>query len=498
LTDYKITSSGLEAAVKIVERPGDFVRRYELGLPEIGSGTKALMENVKTCLIEEVPLTVEKILDIKFIETLKEKFRVKAEECLAEQAPTLSEREKKTLIGLMINELVGLGKIEMLLSDGDLEEIVINSVREPLWVYHKSFGWLKTNFSIDSEEQIANFANIIGRRVGKQITILDPLLDAHLVTGDRANATLFPISSQGNTLTIRRFRREPWTATDFIKNKTLSSEVMALLWFAVQYEANILFSGGTASGKTTMLNVCLPFVQANHRIISIEETRELTLPSFLHWVPLTTREPSAEGKGGVSMLDLMINSLRMRPDRMVVGEVRRQREVEVLFEAMHTGHSGYTTIHANTAEQTVRRITTPPIALPVSLIDIVHLNVVMFRNRRTGERYVLEISEYIPEKRGLREESISPNALYKFKAAQNQVVKHNESIRFFEDMTLHTGFSFNEIKKDLAEKQKVLDWMVKQDIHKIDQVGRVIGDYYIEKDKLLGLVRKNAKPGFLK
>jgi flagellar protein FlaI len=215
-------------------------------------------------------------------------------------------------------------------------------------------------------------------------------------------------------------------------------------------------------------------------------------------VPLTTREPGSEGKGGVSMLDLMINSLRMRPDRIVVGEVRRQREVEVLFEAMHTGHSGYTTIHANTADQTVRRITTPPISLPISLIDIVHLNVVMFRNRRTGERYVYEISEYIPEKRGLTEETVKPNSLYKYKSAQGQIVKHNESIRFFEDMSLHTGFSYNEIKKDLQEKQKILEWMVKQDIHKIDHVGRLIGDYYIDKDKVLALARKNAKPGYLK
>jgi flagellar protein FlaI len=213
LSTYKVTSNGLTVPVRIMEKPGSFVKQYELGLPELGTGTKALMENVKTCLIEQVPLRAERILDINFFEGLKKRFQEKAEECLLEQAPTLEETERQTLIGLMINELVGLGRIEMLLSDGELEEIVINSVREPLWVYHKAFGWLKTNFSIETEEHIANFANIIGRRVGKQITILNPLLDAHLVTGDRANATLFPISSQGNTLTIRRFRREPWTST---------------------------------------------------------------------------------------------------------------------------------------------------------------------------------------------------------------------------------------------------------------------------------------------
>jgi len=208
--------------------------------------------------------------------------------------------------------------------------------------------------------------------------VLDPLLDAHLITGDRANATLFPISGRGNTITIRRFRRDPWTVTDLIKNKTTSSEVMALIWMGMQYELNLILSGGTGSGKTSFLNVCLPFIQPNHRILSIEDTRELSLPSFLHWIPMTTREPNPEGKGAVEMLDLLVNSLRMRPDRIIVGEVRRQREAEVMFEAMHTGHSVYTTLHANTADETIRRLVNPPIEVPTTMLEAVHLNVVMY------------------------------------------------------------------------------------------------------------------------
>ena len=200
-------------------------------------------------------------------------------------------------------------------------------------------------------------------KIGKQITVLDPLLDAHLLSGDRVNSTLFPISTKGNTITIRKFRRDPWTVTDLISNKTVSSEVMATIWEAIQYEMSVVFSGGTASGKTTILGVSMPFIPPNHRIISIEDTREIFLPEYLHWVPLTTREPNPEGKGEVTMLDLLVNSLRMRPDRIVVGEIRRKEEAEVLFEAMHTGHSAYTTVHANTADETIRRLTNPPIEI---------------------------------------------------------------------------------------------------------------------------------------
>lgn len=169
------------------------------------------------------------------------------------------------------------------------------------------------------------------------------------------------------------FRRKPWVITDLIENKTIDINVAALLWTSIQYEMNMIVSGGTATGKTTFLNVMMPFIPINHRILSIEDTREIELPSFLHWVPLTTREPNFEGKGEVSMLDLLVNSLRMRPDRIIVGEIRRAREAEVLFEAMHTGHSVYATLHADTAAQTYRRLVNPPISVPEPLLEALDL-----------------------------------------------------------------------------------------------------------------------------
>ncbi|MFH0955053.1 MAG: ATPase, T2SS/T4P/T4SS family [Candidatus Micrarchaeota archaeon] len=269
---YQLKSEGMNVEINIIQSTHGFVLEYALNLPEYGSGTRALLNNLKNSIISDASIRTEKMLDPKFIADLKEKFGSRARQILDHELPHAENETKNMLVHVLLQEMLGLGKIEFLLADSNLEEIVINSAAEPIWVYSKKYGWLKTNIFLGSEEDIQNFSSIIARRVGKQITTLNPILDAHLITGDRANATLFPISSRGNTITIRRFRRDPWTVTDFINSKTVNAEIMALVWLAMQYEMNVIVSGGTASGKTSMMNVMLPFIQPNHRILTIEDS----------------------------------------------------------------------------------------------------------------------------------------------------------------------------------------------------------------------------------
>jgi flagellar protein FlaI len=384
--------------------------------------------------------------------------------------------------------MIGLGPIELLIEDPNLEEIAINTSKEPLWVYHKEFGWLKTNIIVQREDQIQNYASIIGRRVGRQITTLNPLLDAHLITGDRANATLFPVSTKGNTITIRKFARRPWTITDFIENQTLTADIAAFIWLCMQYELNAIVAGGTSSGKTALLNTLMPFIQPNHRIVSIEDTRELQLPDFLHWVPLTTRLANAEGQGSITMLNLMINSLRMRPDRIVVGEIRRSDQAEVLFEAMHTGHSVYATLHAETAEQVIRRMTSPPINIPPSMLEALHLILVQYRDRRRGIRRTYQLAELLPSNERSGESIASANVLYRLKP-NNEVIQHNKSIRIFDTIKMHTGMNDRELSADLSEKTKILNWMVKSKINNINDVGKAIAQYYSDKEQILKKIK---------
>ncbi|MCK4650133.1 CpaF family protein, partial [Candidatus Pacearchaeota archaeon] len=333
---------------------------------------------------------------------------------------------------------------------------------------------------------IINYSNIIARRVGRQITVLSPLLDAHLVSGDRVNAVLYPISTKGNTITIRRFARDPYTIIDLIGNKTCSIEVATLLWLAVEYEMNVIVSGGTASGKTVILNACMPFVPPNHRVISVEDTRELMLPEFLYWTPLVTRSANPEGKGAITMLDLLVNSLRMRPDRIVLGEMRRKEEAMVLFEAMHTGHSVYATMHANSASETISRLINPPLSVPANLLGAVNLNVVMFRDRRRGIRRVLQVAEF-----NVKGDRTDANILYRWIKEGDKIIRHAQSSKFFEDISRNTGMTQDEVNKNLEEKKGILMWLIKNGIRSLKEFGKVMNYYYSDKYLLLKEIKQN-------
>ncbi len=489
---YIVNTHGLEAEINIIEKE-DFVPFYEVTLPKVGPATANVLNEIKAELIKESTIRMKEVLDPRIFQRMQEEFNQKAKEKINQYFPEMKEKQKKMLAGLIVNEMFGLGEIEVPLADEELEEIVINGSKQPVWVYHKRYGWLKTNIFLPSEESILDYSNLIGRRVGRQITILNPLMDAHLLTGDRVNATLFPISTEGNTITIRKFARKPWTITDFIKLNTLNEEVAALVWLCIQYELNVIITGGTGSGKTSALNTVLPFIQSSHRIISIEDTRELSLPKFQHWVPLTTREPNPEGKGEVSMLDLMVNALRMRPDRIVVGEIRRQREAEVLFEAMHTGHSVYSTVHADSAEQMKRRLITPPINVPESLLESLHLILVQYRHRRIGIRRTIEVAEVMPVGETKGETGVDIRTLYRWKPREDRIVKEKPSMRLFSEIGLMTGMTQRELTEDLEEKKKILHWMVDNGINDVHEVGKIVASYYKNKNEIIGLVEKGKK-----
>lgn len=493
LDTYEVESDGVPAAVSIVHPEEEYVPVYKIDRPQVEESTQALLTTVREELTANVELSTKEFVDPSELDAVKQKFRDEAYTLLDEELPSLTEDAMDVIVGNLIHEMLGLGDIEILLDDEHLEEIVINGAKEPTWVYHKEYGWLKTNITFDSDEDIRNQSAMIARRVGKQISNLHPLLDAHLPSGDRVNATIFPISTQGNTLTIRKFARDPWTITDFIQNGTVNKEVAALLWLAIQYEMNLIVSGGTGAGKTSFLTVLMPFIPPNHRILSIEDTREVSLPRFLHWVPLTTREANPEGKGGVSMLDLLVNALRMRPDRILVGEIRRERQAEVLFEAMHTGHSVYSTLHADTAEQTIRRLINPPVNVPKTLVEAVDLNVVMYRDRKRNIRRAFEVSEVISEHHG-REEEISPNIMYRWRSSEDEIQKQERSVKLFDKLEMHAGLTESEIQQSLEDRQRILQWMVDKEIDTVDRVGRVVAEFYEDQDRIIDAAEDDAEP----
>jgi flagellar protein FlaI len=488
VSQYDFELDGVPANVTISWEPNEYVPVYRIECPEVEPATKAVLDDIRERMIEQTVIPFGEVLNPDEMKNLKDKFFRKAFSLIRDELPHLSIKKQRTLAGILMHNSLGLGIIEMLLQDENLEEVVINSAKESLWTYHIKLGWLKTNIYLPTETATYNYSALIGRRVGTQITNLNPLMDAYMTSGDRANATLFPISSHGNTLTVRKFARRPWAITDFIKEGTLSTDVAAFLWLAIQYELNIVVAGGTASGKTSLLNVLTSFIPPNHRVISIEETRELQLPRFMHWVPLTTRPPNPEGKGEVSMLDLMINSLRMRPDRVLVGEIRRSREAEVLFEAIHTGHSVYSTLHANTAEETFRRLVNPPINIPQTMLASLQLIAVMHRDRRRNVRRLLEIGELISSG-GMEDMRIELNTVFRWVPTKDQIMQWGKSHRVLNDIKLFTGMDDEDLAKDLKEKKRILEWMTEKGVNDINEVGKIVSEYYADPKAVLDKVK---------
>ena len=485
IESYALSDGSLKAAVTIARGKDERMPTYHLEVPRLEAGTVAFLKDIQPELLKKVSISTQEALNIKMAGQLKKKFLEAGMHLIKANIPQLPQEKVEMIAARLVQEMLGLGDIDFLLKDEQIEEICINSSLQPVWVYHRKYGWMRTNLTMESENQIWNYASGIARGVGRQITTKTPLLDAYIASGDRVNATIYPISYFGNTITIRKFARKPWTITDYIRNRTVSAPVAALLWLAMQYETNLIVSGGTGAGKTSMLNVLSMFMRENQRVISIEQTHEITLPSNLQWVPLIVRETSGERGSEVSMLDLMVNSLRMRPDRIIVGEIRRAEEAEVLFEAMHTGHAVCATMHAETVDETISRLLNPPISVQPLTLKSLQLVVAMYRNRRNNIRRIFEIGEIVPDGRGVRE-----NIMYQWQHGSDTMEPSQKSVRLLEDIKTYTGMDDDALKRDLDGKRRILEWMADGNISTVEEVGRIISEYYNDPEAVLKRVSR--------
>ncbi len=492
IEEYNLLVDKVPATISIILSREENRRVYCVEIASIGTYTKKYLDYIKTEIAESMPIELDEILDPKKAQKLKERFFEESRKKLSQHFQNLETETLDMLSGVILHEMYGLGEIEILIGDEMLEEIAINSAKTPITVYHRIYGWLKTNMLPGNEEEIMNYSSQIGRKIGREITNLNPILDAHLLSGDRVNATLSPISSEGNTITIRRFARKPWTIINFIgKAHTMNSEMAAMLWLAMQYELNILIAGGTASGKTSALNSMLALVPTYHRIISIEDVREIILPKYLewNWIPMVTRSPNPEGLGEVTMLDLMITSLRMRPDRIIVGEIRRKKEAEVLMEAIETGHSIYSTIHANSSYQVLRRLAEPPINIPLMQIELIDLIVVQYRDRKTNKRRTYEIAEIEKTSTG---QGLQVNTLYKWVPRTDSWEKLNKPTKLITLLNVHTGMTEDDINREISERKNILEWLKEINLTELNDIGYVIKMFYSYPDTIKKLAKNKT------
>jgi len=487
LEEYDFKFRDMQINVIIYSEKGKPNTFYHMIIPMISATTDLILEEIRLKLIDQINLGTLELAsgDFEKLDTQVQNLLIKL---VSESFPHGDLATQKFLASYLISKVLGLGIVELIKADENLEEIVINNSEKPIYVYHKKHGWCSTNEYLRTDDDILQLAQMTGRKIGREITTLVPLLDAHLPNGDRVNATIKPVTAMGPTMTIRKFTADPWTITKFLKTKTMDFNTAAIVWLSIQYELSILIVGGTASGKTSALNVLTNLIPPDQRVISIEDTREIRLPKFMHWVPMVSRAPNPEGKGGIEMEDLLVNSLRMRPDRIIVGEVRKRVQAETLFEAIHTGHSCYATFHANNAEEAIIRLTNPPVSVPKSMMPAVSLMLVQFRNRRTGLRRTFQLAEVT--KLG------DVNIIYQYDAKTDTMQAANKSTTLFETLALYTGNTIDELKAMMQEKIKVLKYLVNKDITSVEGVGKVMSLYYTEKDYLMNdIIGKNKDIG---
>jgi len=331
-------------------------------------------------------------------ETAREEVLVLIRSSVNSEAVPLSFAERERLAREILDEIFGLGPLEQLLKDPTISDILVNRFDR---VYIERSGKLEpTGLSFKDNQHLMQIIDRIVSRVGRRIDESSPMVDARLADGSRVNAIIPPLAIDGACLSIRRFGRDPITARQMIENKSLTEPMLELLSAMVKGRLNLLISGGTGAGKTTVLNVLSGYIPNNERIVTIEDAAELQLKQE-HVVRLETRPPNIEGKGAVRQRQLVINSLRMRPDRIVVGEVRGEEAFDML-QAMNTGHEGsLTTVHANSQRDALSRIENmvsmanlniPERAIRHQISAAVHA-VVQVARLSDGTRKVLTISE---------------------------------------------------------------------------------------------------------
>ncbi len=477
--------------VRILKIKGEPVPIYEIKLPKLSEDEKKLLDRIRERAITEIMIDPTEIPDY---EERRKIFMREVRKMIRSEAPNFSEGMIETLTEVIVQGMIGYGVLDPLVRDDNLEEIMVIGTGKPVYVWHRRFYMCKTNITFKDDKEILNIIERIAREVGRRIDQQSPLLDARLPDGSRVNATLPPISLDGPTLTIRKFKKDPLTIIDLIKYGTISSEVAAFLWILVDglgvKPANILVAGGTGSGKTTTLNSLAMFIPPSERVISIEDTAELQLP-VEHWIRLETRPPNLEGKGEVTMDDLVRNTLRMRPDRIVVGEVRGP-EARTMFTAMNTGHDGcMSTIHSNSARETIVRLESPPMEVPrimIPALDIIIMQVKYHSRKRGTFRRITEIAEVS----GMEGESIQLNKLYKYDPVKDELVSTEVPSRFMNELARHTGISMSELELEREKRQIILEWMMERGIRSIKDVSHYIKMFYIDEGALLSRIEREG------
>lgn len=467
----------------------DIIPKYEIINQNYTSEEKILLKEIRENLVDLAISTGETFQenDEKLLNNIKSFLFERIEETLENN--DVSNEYLDNLSRKLLRDITGYGEIDPLIQDDDLEEIMIIGINKPVFVYHRKYGMMKTNITFKDEQELIDLIDGIARQINRRIDQESPILDGRLLDGSRINATIPPISADGPSLTIRKFRKDPFTIIDLINSKTISIELAAFFWLCFDglgvKSANAIISGGTSSGKTTTLNALSAFINPSERIITIEDTLELQIPHE-HVIRMETRPANVENKGELTMNDLVKNSLRQRPDRIIVGEVRAEEAI-TLFTALNTGHSGFGTLHSNDARETITRLTNKPMSVPeimIQAIDFIIMQNRIYTSSGVSFRRISEVAEVV----GMEDGVVQLNKIFQWNPETDTIENISISSRTLSQIANLSGNSINELYHEIEKRELVLRYMHENGIRSVEDVNFVLESYYKSPEEVLSKI----------
>lgn len=467
----------------------DVVPQYNVFKQKYSSEEKLLLSELRENLVD-LAISSDESLQVNEDKLLNDiKNFLFAKLANNSQNNTISNEYLDNLARKLFQDLVGYGEIDPVIRDDNLEEIMVIGIDKPVFVYHREYGMMKTNILFKDAGEVMNLIDSIARQINRRIDQESPILDGRLPDGSRVNATIPPISADGPSMTIRKFKRDPLTIIDLINSKTISVELAAFFWLCFDglgvKSANAIISGGTSSGKTTTLNALSSFINPKERIITIEDTLELQIPHE-HVIRMETRPPNVENRGELTMNDLVKNSLRQRPDRIIVGEVRGSEAI-TLFTALNTGHSGFGTLHSNDARETITRLTNAPMSVPnimISAIDFIIMQNRIYRSDGVSFRRISEVAEVS----GIEEGVIQLNKIFEWDPQSDTIKNVGITSKTLTEIANVSGNSLNSLYDEIKNREIVLQHMVDWNIRSIRDVSTVLEMYYLDSQKVLNRI----------
>jgi flagellar protein FlaI len=468
------------AFVSIVHNEANNEYQYLAIEPELSVFERMVLETVYENILDTLTVyetsnfTKSEILDNKVIE-LMDSYSI--------------DIDMKTIHKVLYyikRDYIGYERLDLLMKDTHIEDISCDGSDVPLFVYHRKYHNIKTNISFEGQK-LDSFVVKLAQRCGKQVSLGEPLLNSTLPDGSRLNATLGKeVTFRGSTFTIRKFREHAFTPVDLIKNKTYSIDILAYFWLAVEHGKSIIFAGATAAGKTSSLNSISLFIPPVAKIVSIEDTHELML-HHTNWIGSVTRESFTKNSGvtDIDMYELLRQALRQRPEYIIVGEIRG-KEATTLFQAINTGHTTYSTMHADSVETVISRLEGDPINIPrvmIQSLDILSIQKMMMIGNKKVRRLdtMVEFMGIDPKTQDLRF-----NDLYSWDPRDDTFRIGGKSY-VLDDIMTARNWDEKKLNQELKNRKKVLEYMVEKDMDEYEVVA-LIQSYYADADKTMKFI----------